>query len=55
MERLALAEQRLRKGDCGDVTSLALSLGFANPGRFAGEFRQKFGVLPSEILATARL
>jgi AraC-like DNA-binding protein len=52
MERLGLAEQRLRNGDCGDVTSLALSLGFTNPGRFAREFRQKFGILPSEILAS---
>ncbi len=51
-ERLRLAERRLRTGEYGDVTSLALSLGFSNPGRFAGEFRQKFGVLPSEILGS---
>jgi AraC-like DNA-binding protein len=55
MERLALAERRLRAGECGDVTTLALSLGFTNPGRFAGEFRQKFGVLPSDILASSRV
>jgi transcriptional regulator GlxA family with amidase domain len=51
-ERLRLAERRLRTGEYGDVTSLAFSLGFSNPGRFAGEFRQKFGVLPSEILGS---
>jgi AraC-like DNA-binding protein len=51
-ERLQLAERRLRTGEYGDVTSLALSLGFSNLGRFAGEFRQKFGVLPSEILGS---
>jgi AraC-like DNA-binding protein len=50
-ERLQLAERRLRTGEFGDVTSLALSLGFNNPGR--GEFRQKFGVLPSEIIPSS--
>ncbi|HXW19101.1 MAG TPA: AraC family transcriptional regulator [Roseiarcus sp.] len=51
-ERLRLAERRLRAGECEDVTSLAYSLGFSNPGRFAGQFRQRFGVLPSEILCS---
>jgi AraC-like DNA-binding protein len=51
-ERLKLAERRLRMGECDDVTSLAHSLGFSNPGRFAGDFRQKFGILPSEILCS---
>jgi AraC-like DNA-binding protein len=35
--RLELAEKRLRAGECSNVTELALSLGFGNPGRFAGE------------------
>jgi AraC-like DNA-binding protein len=49
--RLELAEKRLRAGECTNVTELAQSLGFGNPGRFAGEFRRQFGVLPSQILA----
>jgi AraC-like DNA-binding protein len=51
-ERLKAAARRLRMGECDDVTSLAHSLGFSNPGRSAGLFRQKFGVLPSEILCS---
>jgi AraC-like DNA-binding protein len=49
--RLNLAEKRLRAGEYSNVTELALSLGFGNPGRFAAEFRQQFQVLPSQILA----
>jgi AraC-like DNA-binding protein len=45
------AEKRLRAGECTNVTELAQSLGFGNPGRFAAEFRQRFGVLPSQVVA----
>jgi AraC-like DNA-binding protein len=41
--RLELAEQSLRSGECTNVAALARSLGFGNPGRFAAEFRQRFG------------
>jgi AraC-like DNA-binding protein len=49
--RLELAEQRLRSGEYASVAVLARSIGFGNPGRFAAEFRQRFGVLPSQVLA----
>jgi len=49
--RLELAEQRLRLGECANVAVLARSVGFGNPGRFAAAFRQRFGVLPSHVLA----
>lgn len=48
--RLELAERRLRTGEHTNVAELAQSLGFGNAGRFAGEFRRQFGVLPSQIL-----
>ena len=53
--RLAAAETRLRSGDCRNVTDLALSLCFTNPGAFAGEFLRKFGVHPSSLLRAHKL
>ena len=36
------------------VTDVALRYGFANPGRFAGQYRRAFGVSPAETLRKAK-
>ncbi len=49
--RLAAARRRLTSAGPGnDVTSVAVSLGFGHPGRFAGLYRQAFGEAPSQSL-----
>ncbi len=49
--RLAAARRRLTSAGAGnDVTSVAVSLGFGHPGRFAGLYRQAFGEAPSQSL-----
>lgn len=47
--RLERARAELRAG-AGSVTDVAIGLGFSNPGRFAAEYRGRWGVLPSEDL-----
>ena len=37
------------------VTDVAFKCGFSNPGHFAKDYREAFGVLPSEALARSRL
>ena len=49
------AHRRLRtalQGDCCTVTDVALGLGFGHLGRFAGRYREIYGVAPSETLAS---
>jgi len=48
--RLEMAAARLVEGQCESVTDVALSLGYSNFGRFATEFRRRFGCSPSELL-----
>lgn len=49
--RLALARQKLLQSQADDaVTEIALSSGFSQLGRFAAQYRQHFGELPSETL-----
>jgi AraC-like DNA-binding protein len=43
------AEQRLRSGKADSIIDVAFALGFYNLGRFASDFRQTFGTLPSEV------
>jgi AraC-like DNA-binding protein len=53
--RLRKAAELLRRADqhtC--VLSVAFKCGFRNPGRFASEYRQVIGELPSQTLAVAR-
>lgn len=49
--RLERARSLLRSGGCESVTEAALSVGFGHLGRFAGKYRDAFGVLPSQELA----
>jgi AraC family ethanolamine operon transcriptional activator len=50
--RLNRARSELRQAspDCATVASVALRYGFAELGRFAGEYRQLFGEVPSDTL-----
>lgn len=51
-QRLDVARQRLANPAAGEtVTSVALSLCFANLGMFAARYRERFGELPSETLS----
>ena len=52
--RLEEAESRLKSGQYGTVTQVAYSLGFGNPGRFAGDFSAKFGMPPARLLRHSR-
>jgi AraC family ethanolamine operon transcriptional activator len=54
--RLGLARAALRRADpsSNTVTNIALSFGFLELGRFAGEYRRFFGELPSETLSASR-
>ncbi|OQM76515.1 helix-turn-helix transcriptional regulator [Manganibacter manganicus] len=47
--RLEAAEELLRSGSYANLTDVALSVGFRNPGRFSGAFRRRFGYLPSHF------
>ncbi len=55
LRRLDRLHARLRAAHAGEtsVTRIALELGFANPGRLAGLYRQRFGESPRETLARA--
>lgn len=51
--RLKHAHEELRRADPRDgttVTDVAMKWGFAHTGRFAGRYRETFGVAPSEVL-----
>ena len=48
--RLEAAAARLVEGKCESVTDVALCFGYSNFGRFATEFRRRFGCTPSELL-----
>jgi transcriptional regulator GlxA family with amidase domain len=50
--RLEAAQSELRDAVPGEVTvtDVALRYGFENPGRFAAEYRQRFGENPSQTL-----
>jgi AraC-like DNA-binding protein len=53
--RLALARRKLlQAGPQDSVTAVALSSGFSQLGRFAAQYRQRFGELPSETLRRVR-
>jgi transcriptional regulator GlxA family with amidase domain len=40
--------------DAGGVTDVAMRWGFSHPSRFAQQYRDRFGELPSETLRTRR-
>jgi AraC-like DNA-binding protein len=50
--RLEAAQSELTEAVHGEVTvtAVALRYGFENPGRFAAEYRQRFGEYPSQTL-----
>lgn len=53
--RLAHARRQLLSAESkADVTTVALASGFSQPGRFAGEYRSRYGELPSQTLRRAR-
>jgi len=53
--RLARARQQLlASGEGANVTSIANANGFTELGRFAAQYRQQFGELPSQTLKAAR-
>jgi AraC-like DNA-binding protein len=52
--RLLLAREQLESGDGRSIGEIARSAGFAHLGRFAGSYRDEFGVLPRETWQAAR-
>lgn len=52
LRRLEAAQTELREAVPGEVTvtEVALRYGIENPGRFAAEYRQRFGEYPSQTL-----
>ncbi|MGG7306473.1 helix-turn-helix domain-containing protein [Curtobacterium sp. AB451] len=52
--RLLLAREGLESGDDRSVGDVARASGFAHLGRFAGSYRDEFGVLPRETWQAAR-
>jgi len=52
--RLLLAREQLESGDDRSVGDVARASGFAHLGRFAGSYRDEFGVLPRETWQAAR-
>ena len=53
--RLRRARAILMSGDPGvNVTAAAFKSNFASPGRFARDYREAFGELPSETVSRAR-
>ncbi|HEX4258488.1 MAG TPA: AraC family transcriptional regulator [Streptosporangiaceae bacterium] len=51
--RLDRVHLDLLSGDTGSVTEVAGRWGFFHPGRFASQYRQRFGLLPSETARVA--
>ena len=52
--RLLLAREQLESGDGRGIGEIARASGFAHLGRFAGSYRDEFGVLPRETWQAAR-
>jgi AraC-like DNA-binding protein len=52
--RLLLAREQLESGDERSIGEIARAAGFAHLGRFAGSYRDEFGVLPRETWQAAR-
>jgi AraC-like DNA-binding protein len=52
--RLNQARDRIRTGQSESIASIALECGFGNLGRFAQEYADRFGELPSETRAAPR-
>jgi AraC-like DNA-binding protein len=52
--RLERAHRELASGAGGSVTEVAARWGFFHPSRFARQYRERFGVLPSETARGAR-
>lgn len=52
--RLLLAREQLESGDGRSIGEIARAVGFAHLGRFAGSYRDEFGVLPRETWQAAR-
>jgi AraC-like DNA-binding protein len=52
--RLLLAREQLESGDGRGIAEIARAAGFAHLGRFAGSYRDEFGVLPRETWQAAR-
>jgi AraC-like DNA-binding protein len=53
--RLKHARRMLQAADAATtVAAVAVRFGFSNSGRFAGDYRQAFGELPSQTLANSR-
>lgn len=48
-QRMVMAEQLLRQGDC-TVAETGAIVGYSNPGHFAVAFKRKFGITPKECL-----
>jgi transcriptional regulator GlxA family with amidase domain len=52
--RLDRVHLELASGAPGSVTDVAARWGFFHPGRFAHQYRERFGVLPSETARRTR-
>lgn len=52
--RLLLAREQLESGDGRSIGDIARAVGFAHLGRFAGSYRDEFGVLPRQTWQSAR-
>ena len=52
--RLDRVHRELICGAAGSVTDIAARWGFFHPGRFAQQYRSRFGFLPSETVQRAR-
>jgi transcriptional regulator GlxA family with amidase domain len=52
--RLDRVHYELMRGSRWSVTEVAVDWGFYHPGRFAQQYRERFGSLPSETLQLRR-
>jgi AraC-like DNA-binding protein len=52
--QLRLSRALVELPDCGDITGLALDLGFASHSHFGAAFRRTFAITPAEFRAGAR-
>jgi len=53
-QRLLLAHHLIRTGGAGSVSTVATASGLNHFGRFARDFRQRFGVTPRDLAAESR-